>query len=274
MRVSPSQLKQYKECPEAWRLSYGEGLQVNRTRKVFEIGTYTHQLLHVLYQTLKLGYKPGSDFVIDMMASRIKSDLRDVDADNAIIMSTVLPLVTRFVKEQSPKIDSGIEVIAVEHEFFTEVEGITLHGFIDLVYRDRAGNVWIRDHKTSAQANSWYNDKLVMDEQLALYAYAMSIELGEPVLRVEVNFLNTYQYKDPRPTADMFKSFKHSHTELSLDNWFKNLQVLHKQMEQPEQYRNYSNACASCRFFQICSLDTRGIPVDGIKKTYFSERNH
>lgn len=274
MRVSPSQLRTWKECQQAWHYSYVEGLKLKKSSKYFDIGTYTHELLHVMYQTMKaMGWKPGSDNMVDMMQSRIKADMESLDLDNIDVMSIVWPLVTKYVSFQSSQIDKGITVLGIEHEVRQELDnGLIIHGFIDLVYRDSAGRIRIRDHKTSGQKNSWNPNKVKMNEQLLLYALAVGLEFGEPVLDVEISFVNTYPYKNKQPSADeLFKLFRHTHNEQAINSYRKNLQRMHDQMLEGNIMRNYSESCGSCRFFDLCYLETRGLNADNTRAAMYQK---
>jgi hypothetical protein len=260
MRVSPSQIRTWKDCPQEWHYSYVDGLRLKKSSRHFDIGTYTHELFHVLYQFYQAmpHIRPGSDEAISMMRHRIDSDMADFDIDNIDVMSVVWPLVSKYVQYQSPRIDKGIQILGVEHEFRQELEdGLIIHGFIDLIYRDRAGNIRVRDHKTSANAASWTQDKLKMDEQLLMYALGVAMEFGKPVYDVEINFANTSQSKKPKPTAELFQLYRHQHNEHSIEAFKNNLVILHKKMSDPP-HRNYSGRCAGCRFHTLCYLETRG----------------
>lgn len=279
MRISPSQLKVWFNCRQEWYYSYREGLQVNRPKKVFEKGLFIHQLLHVNYQTIQLGYVAGSPMIEMAMDSRMRSDLEDADHESVILMSQCFPLIKKFVAAQSPRIDKGITVLGVELEYYIMLEGgLILHGFIDLVYRDAAGKLRVRDHKTSAQKNSWNSEMLNMEDQLLQYCIAASVIFGEHeddyCLSAEVNFINTYDYKQPRPASELFDLFRVVHSKIQLFNYLDNLNLINKEMERGVIYRRYSKDCATCRFYKICKLETKGMDVTGLKKTYFLDKSH
>jgi len=277
MRVSPSQIKTWKECEQAWYYSYIEGLRLNRGAKHFDIGTYAHELCHVIYQYMKAfpSVKAGSDEIKDMLVNRIDQDRESMTLENMDVMKIVWPLLSQYCSVQTSKIDKGISIIGVEHEVRQEIApGLIAHGFIDLVYRDAAGQIRVRDHKTSAQKNSWNNNKVKMNEQLLLYALALSQEFDEPVYAVEISFINTYQYgpKSKKPTYDeLFKLFRHVHNEQAMKTFKHNLIRTHDRMLESETnpLRNYSESCASCRFFDLCNLETRGVDATLTKNSNY-----
>ena len=279
MRVSPSQLKTYKECEQQWYYSYIDNLKPKMRRTVaVDVGNYTHELMHVMYQFLQAfpDVKPGSDEVMDMMMARIKNDVENGNLDSISTTNIVMKLMTRYITWQSPRIDKGITVLGVEKDFMITLGnfGLILNGFIDLVYRDAAGNIRIRDHKTSGQKNSWNEKKLKLLEQLLLYCLAMQEELKEPVLRVEVNYVNTYQYAGtPPPSTEIYKIFRHTHTPAVLDSYRRNLELMHDRMVQISEgaspIRNFHDGCGSCRFYELCNLETKGLDSSTTKQYLF-----
>ena len=136
MRISTSQVDKFRECSEAWHYAYIEKLEPTARVKKWEKGSFVHELMHVMYQTLKANpaLKPGGPEIENIMRSRIMNT--EVTSENIELMSVVLPLMLRYIKEQSRDIDTGHEILGVELELFQEWNGIILHGFIDLVYKD------------------------------------------------------------------------------------------------------------------------------------------
>jgi hypothetical protein len=272
LRVSPSQIKVWQECQQKWHYNYVDGLISKKERKKFDKGLYTHELLHVYYHTLEAGYKPGSDFALDFMLSRMKSDLQEIDMDNLHVMKDIMPLISKFVSWQSPQIDNDIaEIVGVEHEFFYEHEGVTMHGIIDLVYRTKStGRLIIRDHKTSEQKNSWFQDKLTLNDQLPFYDAALSKMFGEKVQRVEVNFINTYPYKQPPPNSEIFKVFVWEYTETFNKNFLDNLVRTHGKMTEPP-IRNLA-MCTYCDYKVLCHLAMKE-QGNAVALTQFTKRD-
>jgi hypothetical protein len=259
LRVSPSQLGVYKSCPQMWKYGYIDKLQRKGNRKqYFDIGTYFHELSHVYYQLLRMNHEPGGDFVLNAMRSRIESDLTGVTQENLEVMATVMPLVTKYITYQSPKIDKGIKVIGVEYEFFVPFGNVVLHGIIDLLYRNSRGVLCIRDHKTGQQL---------------LYALAMSIEFNEPVHVVDLSFTNTHVYKTKQPPVnELFERYLYEHNENSLRVFGENLLEITNKMVASPTHRRYSAECAGCQFFQLCTSETRGLPTDLIIASNYEKR--
>ena len=86
----------------------------------------------------------------------------------------------------------------------TAVEGVTLEGYVDLVYRLPAGGLVVVDYKTDA-----WRDAADLDDKLARYrlqgaSYALALEAatGEPVHRCVFLFLGAGG-ADTREVSDL-----------------------------------------------------------------------
>lgn len=59
-----------------------------------------------------------------------------------------------------------------------------IQGYLDAVFRDADGALFIMEHKTSGQANDDYFERVNIDMQIAIYADLLSRRMGEKVRRV------------------------------------------------------------------------------------------
>jgi hypothetical protein len=267
---SPSQLRVYDNCPQEHAYSYKENLQ--RTLKVgkhFDFGNYAHELMHVYYQAIKAGAIPGSDFLIKMMESRVKNDLLAADFENIELVSLVWPRLLVFFRHQSPKIDKGITVLEVEHEFHVTVvtpngHTVVLHGVIDLIYRDASGTIRIRDHKTGTNARTHSANSVMLDDQLG--HYAISFDIAD----VEISFINSYLHKKQQPPIDsLFAIHRYRHTPVGLSVIKLNILEKIDKILDTKPHKNYSPACPNCQFFELCHAETRGTNVQKLKSLHF-----
>ena len=275
MRLSPSQIKVFMECPQMWKYSYIDNLALNRERRTFDNGLYFHQLVHNLYQLMEANpqYKPGSDFLMEAMRSRINSDLGHATSDNISVMATVIPIFQQYLQVQSPRIDAGITVLGVEQEIKVEWEdGIILHGYIDLIYR-QYNREKVRDHKTSTKPNAWSDDKVQLEGQLLLYLLAWSILQGRPVTETEVNFINLYSYKEEPPLDKRFRVFSVMHDPRTIEGFGTNLRKIHKNMVDMNITRNLGSHCGNCAFMKLCQSEIRGDNIEGIKANYYVDKD-
>jgi len=262
--VSPSQMEVWEDCPEKWHLYYQEELSRKRaSARHFDFGNYTHELMHVYYQLLKLGHhKPGSDFLINAMQSRVRQDLT---GENILLLADVWPRLLSYFRNQSSKIDAGMQVLEVEYEVHVPVttpkgREIMLHGILDLLYRDSAGVIRIRDHKTFGNPKSHTPDNIKLNPQLLFYAVALSSLFPSDVLDVEVNAINSTIYKSKQPTQDeMFKLVRWRHTPVGISIARENILRKIDLMFDTAPWLNYRTSCTSCQFFDICNLKSRGM---------------
>ena len=261
----------YDHCPKEHSFSYIEGIQ--RTLRVgrrFDFGNYAHELMHVYYQAVKAGAKPGSDFLIKMMESRVKNDLLSADFENIELVSLVWPRLLVFFTFQSPQIDKGITVLEVEHEFHVTMvtpngHTVILHGIVDLIYRDSAGNIRIRDHKTGQNVKTHTSQSVMLDDQLGHYAVSLDI------FDVEVSFINSYLHrgKTQPPVASLFALHRYRHTPVGLSVIKQNILEKIDRILDTKPLKNYSPNCPNCQFFELCHAETRGINVEKIKSLHF-----
>lgn len=268
MKVSPSQLSVFKECPQKWDYIYLQGLKPKGRKTYFDIGSYTHELLHVYYHMLQEGARPGSDIVIASINRRIQNDLANATADNVAVYNRVSKIINTFISERSPKIDRGITILVAEGMYEIPVKtpaghDVVLHGIIDLVYRDLRGRLVVRDHKTSEKANSWSSSKVELDPQLLNYGAVYVHELNEIPI-VEINFINSHEYKKPRPLTEMFDLFRIEHSETVYRRfWETTLRLIDSMIESPT-IPHYSHACATCAFNAPCRLSLKGLSTEQV----------
>lgn len=93
------------------------------------------------------------------------------------------------------------EVVAVEKYMKVELQGsgLYLSGRLDLILRDALGNLWVVDHKTSADKLN--QAALDVDEQLTAYAYLTFREYGVVPAGVIYNTILKKAPEGPLPLA-------------------------------------------------------------------------
>ncbi len=275
-RISPSQIGVWTACPQKWHYKYVEKLKrISIGTPAINKGVYYHELSHVYYHTLQQSnFKPGKDneFLVGMMLSRIRNDLDNLgpltSTANLQTIADVTPLIKRFIEFQSPRIDNNITILGIEHEYFVEVRlpsgrTIKLHGIIDLTYRDAAGRIRVRDHKTSERADAWNVRRMTFMDQLLMYAIATGEEMLQFVGDVEINFIITKKYKTvKKPDHEVYQLLRHSHTPVAIEKAKQQLFTKLDVMLDTPIYRNYTKECSSCEFFNLCEVEMRGLDVE------------
>lgn len=263
--VSPSQMRSFNFCPTQWNYIYNQDISLSIRKKYFDVGNYFHELLHAIYNTLKAIPKISTDALSASITERVR---RDLVGENIQVVAQVLPRILEYIAYQHPLIDKGIQVLEVEHEFKIPVttpvgHKVLLHGIIDLVYRDSAGTIRVRDHK-SGERNTHSQNSVKLDDQLLFYAVGASHFLNEPVLDVEISFLNSHNYKTKKPANEMFGLYRYQHTPIGLELAKQNILQQIDIMLESKVVKKYSPQCAGCIFFPICTLELRGQSTKGL----------
>ena len=268
--VSPSQLRAWKECPKKHDYIYHKNLKTKRRQVFFDKGNYTHELMHYYYQMLQAGkLAVGSDHLVTAMIFKIKQDIEQhVASGNVETYNSVMKLMSRYITIQSPKIDKGMNIRGIEHEFrlptgmMHEGRPVVFFGFADLIYRTLRGDYVIRDHKTGSNPRRWNKEAVEANFQLLCYG-SWFYKLYNAVPKVEVNFCNTYEYKKG-PSESQFSLYSHTHTEEVYRKFYAETLQLTSDMLQSSPTPHYDDGCTSCAFHEPCFLERRGVSVENL----------
>lgn len=279
---SPSQMATYEECPQHWKYIYVDRLaRVSSGNFKMNRGTYFHRLCHFFYDLKKQGLR--EETIIAAMGRKFAQDLQQINKDNLPLFHSVLPLIDSYIKDRSPVIDRGMQVLAVEYEYWVPVvtpKGriVALHGFIDLVYRDTWNKIRIRDHKTSERIDQWSMDKVLFNPQLRDYDLALS--LSNPwnlqVGGVEINFINTKEYGEKSKAKGrdkIFDLYNGQYTDVQRVEFLRNKLKKIDLILDGDITRNYSKDCNTCSHFPICYREEKGLPTAATIATQFVRIN-
>jgi len=197
---------------------------------------------------------------------------------------------------------SGYKVLAIEKEFNLplvnpdtgKVSRTFRHGGkVDLILDDGKGGVVIVDHKTAANINGDYIDRIQHDAQLYSYALAAEKVFDRPCTSMYLNVIQKPSIrlkKDEsdeafyRRMGDWYSSDKFLRQQITIDKRF--LQTVRKDLwERGQQirfsdYHNYfprnTNSCVqygyTCPYYKLCILDQQHLKeTDYEKKEAHSE---
>jgi hypothetical protein len=278
-KVSPSQLSMWRNCPKAWDYAYVQGIKRKQNNsKSMDVGLYFHELAHVYYQLMKeTKRKPGDSFLVSAINSRIRRDLESATSDNIMIINTVSKMIVRYITEWSPTLDAGIEVLEVEINLQAPVKlpsgrEIILNCITDLIYKDRAGTIVIRDHKTG-KSGTWSQNSIPLLDQLLFNSAVWFLLTGQLAPKVEISYINNYNYKTKTPSLkEMFESFIHVHNEHAIKFYTEQLlRMLDRMVNDDDPVRFYSKDCASCQYQPICAQELRGYNTDSLIRTQYEK---
>ncbi len=282
--VSPSRISTLYSCPKKHDYVYNKELvPLGPSKGYFDKGNYAHELMHVYYQLLQAGSKPGSDYAVAQIVARIKNDVSRLelprDAKLLPVYSVISNRIVRFIQQQSPRIDDGIEILGIEHELELEIsERLSLFGYCDLVYRDKQGRLRIRDHKTGDKA--WTKADAEWSNQLLFYAVIVWLLTGEiPV--AEINYINT---KDQVKLMSFENAFTFNppvaYTQRELELYYEEICQIAEEVVSSRPAPYYANHCGSCAYRLPCLLERKGIDPTPVLNEHFvrveraSKRKH
>ena len=258
--ISPSRISTYLQCPKRYDYYYNQNLTLDEPAKgYFNKGNYTHELMHAYYELLKTNknLQAGSDILLAMLTSRIRHDFENMTDPSFIpLYGIITKVITRYIKEQSPKIDAGISVEQVERQVIYPLDKIALFGFADLVYRDRSKRLRIRDHKTGDKA--WSKVDAQFSNQLLYYATILYKSTGEVPIS-EISYINTKEYVKTPTSEQAFTFTTVTYTERELEIYFKEICVTIENMLQSTATPFYGQHCRYCPFQTPCYLERKGI---------------
>jgi RecB family exonuclease len=163
-------IRSFERCAYTWALQFLTGEGERRSSPSANIGTAVHSILESVVRVMRGGPE------VDTTASW----MRVPEPEQANLIAYIEAMMAWRVDE----------VLACEHEFTAEIEGVgkPVRGHMDLVLRMADGSLAIVDHKT----NRAYDDVDYWraDMQPLLYAWAARREWGPAPVRFRIGYVN------------------------------------------------------------------------------------
>lgn len=281
--MSYSQLMMLVKCEYAFWMGYTLGYEDIEKPRTLSVGSLVHEGLQEGYTQKLLQDMPLSYFGENHLQSLTEKWLGSGQESLQYAAHATWMLSRYFA--QADEMDAGHTVLAVEHHFLIKVHSISgrpflLQGYVDLVTRDRAGRVWIWDHKTGQKL--WTAVEVAAESQLPLYCIALREEALEATGTI-INCLNSYDYKnkekvlqeqlfkrDPLPRSDQeLQSIGEDLLSLA-DDWL-DAKAGRWRHGKPVRTQNRDN-CKYCRFNDPCLTSLKGIPVEIILEQSFKKK--
>lgn len=272
--VSPSRISTFIDCPKKYNYIYELNLQpTGQSKGYFNKGNYFHELSHAYYQLIQAGAVPGSDYALASIIRRIRNDIEKTrDPELISVYSTITKAITRFIKEQSPKIDQGITVLHTEGELLYPLPDLrtALFGYADLIYRNKSGRIVVRDHKTGDKA--WSKVDAQFSLQLMYYA-AIVWKLYDEIPHTEISYTNTREYLQKQASYEnAFTYTQVSYSERELEIFLEEIQQVIARMISFEPFPQYGQHCRYCPFQMPCFLSRRGMDAGPILAQNYVKR--
>lgn len=260
--ISHSQSQVWLDCEQRWWYNYKLGL-ISKEPAPFhlEMGDYLHGKLDIYYQLFEQTTEPAE--LYRLVEANILEDI--VGGIEGELAHRAIKCMWKYIHEYSPVEDQGMEIVGSELRF--EVPLITPTGrpftfecYVDLLYKNRFGLLVVRDHKSSGQGKFWTDKQIEADPQQTLYIACLRA-LGYDVWRGELNFLNTYPYKDwaSQPLNKLFRTKGATRTQDELDAsllWLGKMVDRQEELTEPQMRRQKS--CAYCPYYAPCTHRFKG----------------
>ena len=235
MKISVSQLKQFKACRRAWYLHYIEDLEPRRRSDALEVGTNYHALIEQMYNEGVVSVEAG---------------------DN----SKELAMALAYGKYIFPKVKIKNAEEWLEKEVYP---GIVLHGRVDGL----TDNGIVVEHKTtSREIGAEYEFNLLWDEQVLAYMYLTGTRriiytvCRKPTIRqkkdeTDEEFFERMCTWYDDDTESKIRTFDVIRTDDEVEDWLDEFIDTAKQMDGKSCYRNTLH-CQSfgseCPYKSIC----------------------
>ena len=178
--LSPSSITTYRECPMKFKFSRIDRIVEPPTWHT-HIGTFVHEVLEHFYQ---LDAEARTIDSVKAMATE-RSNTSEWEAQVTALekpmgsivdfKKTAFECMTNLWKIEDPQ---QTELINMEYELFTDVEGVRMKGYVDrFLYDEDDGKLIISDYKTGAIPNPKFKSE---DEKyFQLLAYALMFESAD-----------------------------------------------------------------------------------------------
>lgn len=193
---SASKVHRVRRCEHAFYFSDLLGLERKKKSIAPSRGILIHDCLQAHYSGQDWT-KPISDLTIEWenLFDEERAEWGDLPKEAYRIMRGYLMAFKTA--------DSTLKTLATEVEFEFELEGHTYVGFIDWIYEDERGDVWVVDHKTTKTLPS--ETDLYMDMQTLLYYEAcrkdtnlIKLLEGKRLAGVVFNHIRTKAPREPQ----------------------------------------------------------------------------
>lgn len=194
--VTHSMISCFMECRKKFEYRYIRGIAPVEKKAALSFGSAAHEVLEHYFYALS-----DADWATEEFMNDIRVEIELARTGNELSIEDGLKLEALMLKyAETYMIDDvkTLDVVATEREFRTPLRSTAgrrsrmfdLAGKADGLVRNKAdGRLYILEHKTASSVDDGYLGRIEIDWQVALYARALSYELGEPVVGVVYDIL-------------------------------------------------------------------------------------
>jgi len=169
LRLSPSAVSEYENCPQLYRYRKIDKLPEPPSLDA-ERGTLVHTVLHDLFESIPSDRTPQT--AIDLLPSRWSAQMQEkpalfemVSNEKEWLDRAASLLTTYFTLENPASFEATHREMHLEDDF---AENVYLHGYVDRLDIATTGEVRIVDYKTGKSPKPGWEQKALF--QLRVYA--------------------------------------------------------------------------------------------------------
>lgn len=175
----------------------------------------------------------------------------------------VIKTYEKYVSAYSNDVDS-MRILGVEILIEAHIRGeYLLTGRMDLVYEDRAGQIWVMDHKTTGRLQASHKEYYAASGQLVGYRHLAQTRYGDQLAGVQLNLIEHGGKKFqrlPLPKSPFFEA-EFEQTVVDIEENIKRLQDTNRPIDRWPKAMNEMTCYGrygACKFLQRCrwGLDT------------------
>lgn len=193
--LSPSSIGTFRDCPMKFKFSRIDRLSEPPTWAI-HVGTFVHEVLEHFYQlearerTLdSVTALAGERWKASDWETRVKTLIKS-EGTIADFKWQAFECMKNLWKVEDPQ---STELVGMEHEVDTDIDGVRMKGFIDRFTFDDEGRVIISDYKTGNIPNPRFKSEDEKFFQLTAYALMMQEADQETTSKLELLYLKLGQ---------------------------------------------------------------------------------
>ena len=189
--LSPSSIGTFRDCPMKFKFSRIDRLSEPPTWAI-HVGTFVHEVLEHFYQLD--AHERTLDSVKALATERWKAGDWETQVDSLIkpegtivdFKRQAFDCMKNLWKVEDPQ---STELVGMEHEVDTDIDGVRMKGFIDRFTFDDEGQVIISDYKIGNIPNPRFKSEDDKFFQLTAYALMMQEADQETTSKLQLLYL-------------------------------------------------------------------------------------
>ncbi len=269
LRLSPTKLQTYSDCPQKFFLKEVLGIETEDTLEYERIppdieGTVIHSILEEIYRKKIRDHELISEIILERITKNLYPLLNFLKPSVRIFeelrLSFLQKILVDFIINDLERIDGKYYVELIEKEESIFIQELNFRGKIDRADRSLENNQYtIFDYKSGKKRTSDLRKSLLKGDYLQLIIYKKFLEKqGKKVEKVGLLFV-----KEPRPdeTIPIYEE---------IENLFNEILKLLTEYIKKGYFFPYKegNNCLYCEFYDICIIYETFEKIDKVFKNF------